>query len=666
MLTRVALVMCTFIVLSLVSSCSVEYYFTQGVSPNRERGALPNSEDYFDDKAARIVYPEQNWSIAETLWFYNTTQGSNLMDYDIFVNLSLANNEHRLFRSNENISKYRYLLQGPTYDNPDALPVGWVKNSFEGNDYIGFTCAACHTTQVNYKGVGIRIDGGPTMADAEMMLLELEAALGYASNEKQFEILAERVLQEKSTDPKKRLDLRNRLHRDRETIRHDNNMDAPIHNVKQNGILKDVHVSYGYGRLDAFGRIFNRVSTQLAPPGMDLPHPATAPVSYPFLWDTPRMDYVQWNGIGNNGGSRKLGSLGRNTGEALGVFATFELVKEDPSWFSRNIVGADKLYHSSVMTWNQVRLEESLIDLWSPSWEQLAEANVLPKIDTALKTGGEEVYKKYKCYYCHEVIDRTSSKNLKAEFTSVDIIQTDPAMAHNALNYCTPNGVFKDSDKEPGDISGNACKLEKQHSSNPPPIRGKYALERVVEGVLKNNVFTKVWTYLVAIVVNPIKEAPRHLDFQTIEGTAPEKTLYAYKGRPLNGIWATAPYLHNGSVPNLYELLLPSCSREEVLRAAECRSNTFTVGNRELDTVKVGFVQLKPEKYTKPSLFVFDTSLPGNSNKGHEFASGKTPVIKLDADRKPLRNRDGGLQVEILEPISDQERWALIEYLKTL
>jgi hypothetical protein len=67
----------------------------------------------------------------------------------------------------------------------------------------------------------------------------------------------------------------------------------------------------------------------------------------------------------------------------------------------------------------------------------------------------------------------------------------------------------------------------------------------------------------------------------------------AYKARPLNGIWATAPYLHNGSVPSLYELLL-SARRDddepaEGEPAPEFRPDEFVVGSQEFDPIKVGF-----------------------------------------------------------------------------
>lgn len=83
-----------------------------------------------------------------------------------------------------------------------------------------------------------------------------------------------------------------------------------------------------------------------------------------------------------------------------------------------------------------------------------------------------------------------------------------------------------------------------------------------------------------------------------------ELSKMVYKGGPLNGIWATAPYLHNGSVPTLADLLKP----------ADQRPKTFWVGNRELDADNVGFV-------SSSGRFLFDTAKSGNSNAGHEFGA---------------------------------------------
>jgi hypothetical protein len=109
-----------------------------------------------------------------------------------------------------------------------------------------------------------------------------------------------------------------------------------------------------------------------------------------------------------------------------------------------------------------------------------------------------------------------------------------------------------------------------------------------------------------------------------------DRRILAYKGRPLNGVWATAPYLHNGSVKSLYELMLPEGRRDP----------RFWVGNHEYDPVHVGFVDGKSERYPYGSMF--DRDDPdgrGNSNAGHDYANDR---------------------------YTDAERMALIEYMKKL
>lgn len=114
----------------------------------------------------------------------------------------------------------------------------------------------------------------------------------------------------------------------------------------------------------------------------------------------------------------------------------------------------------------------------------------------------------------------------------------------------------------------------------------------------------------------------------------------AYKARPLEGIWATPPFLHNGSVPNIYQLLSPVSERAE----------KFFVGRREYDPVTLGYDTTPLSK----SGFWFDTSLEGNLNTGHEFRAGYVPY-------KPGNPPQYGVIGPELTP---DERWQIIEYLK--
>ena len=107
------------------------------------------------------------------------------------------------------------------------------------------------------------------------------------------------------------------------------------------------------------------------------------------------------------------------------------------------------------------------------------------------------------------------------------------------------------------------------------------------------------------------------------------RKTYGYANAPLDGIWLRSPYLHNGSVPTLRELLEP----------AEKRRKVFYRGYDVIDRSRVGFVADVPEEDGK-AYFRFDTQLPGNGNLGHE-------------------GREYGTH------LGDAEKSAIVEFLKT-
>jgi hypothetical protein len=116
--------------------------------------------------------------------------------------------------------------------------------------------------------------------------------------------------------------------------------------------------------------------------------------------------------------------------------------------------------------------------------------------------------------------------------------------------------------------------------------------------------------------------------------------LPQYKPRPLAGIWAAGPFLHNGSVPTIYQLLLP----------ADRRDKKFFVGTREFDSANLGFS-------TQPSGkngFWLDTSITGNSNVGHEFRKGYIPWKQGNPPQYGVIDRE----------FTEEERRDIIEYLK--
>jgi hypothetical protein len=98
------------------------------------------------------------------------------------------------------------------------------------------------------------------------------------------------------------------------------------------------------------------------------------------------------------------------------------------------------------------------------------------------------------------------------------------------------------------------------------------------------------------------------------------RKTFGYANQPLDGVWLRAPYLHNGSVPTLRDLLEPAAARPKM----------FYRGYDVFDPQRVGFVSDVPEENGK-AFFQFDTSLPGNGNFGHE---GKEFGTELSAAEK--------------------------------
>ena len=97
------------------------------------------------------------------------------------------------------------------------------------------------------------------------------------------------------------------------------------------------------------------------------------------------------------------------------------------------------------------------------------------------------------------------------------------------------------------------------------------------------------------------------------------RKTHGYANMPLDGIWARAPYLHNGSVPTLRDLM--DAPRE--------RPRVFYRGDDVFDMQKVGFRSDVAEE-NGHAFYRFDTTLPGNGNGGHEYGTG-LPAADKDA-----------------------------------
>lgn len=680
---------------------------------NEYRGAAAVSHALFEENHNIPSYLDQGWEKEDSLWFYKTTQGSNLLPYDFYMSLEQAGN-NKPFNSNDNLRKYQYLIQNKTPSNPDGLPVGFTKDTFKDKEYIGFTCAACHTSQINYTDISgtkeaIRIDGGPGQSNLEQFMYDLSDALNETlcidvksgCDSEKLKRFTNKVL---SRNDLKQALLSERNYNDEKQIKRDLeavSLSIKYYNVVNNPnreslpgntLTKNVTTppdkSYGFSRLDAFGRIYNRVAQhvinedtlekiffELVSEGVmteeeknesfnkvittgkknihlvdktlsldslndfqkekfiDLVFTkADAPVSYPYLWDIPYQDFVQWNGMAKNAGG---GALGRNIGQLIGVFGTLDWKTSDGLFSPSDILIEKKSvlnnidFHSSVNSRNLFRIEGQLKKLKSPVWPE----DKLGEIDKDKSKAGKKIFKHY-CIDCHNNIDRENSqRRIITHLSSIKNVGTDPKMAENSVLKSGYTGILQGSyvGVSVGDIM----------------LQEKAAVSLMVTAATENSLKTadidtnilarwSDWIYdtFLAIIENPVKETIKQGNYDSDTSTKPFNSLLSYKARPLNGIWATAPYLHNGSVPTLYDLLLP----------AEERPSQFMVGSRVFDSDKVGF------KSVGYKGFNFNTQTEGNSNKGHEYAAGRTALANG----------------QTLDPLTEVQRLELLEYLKSL
>jgi hypothetical protein len=359
----------------------------------------------------------------------------------------------------------------------------------------------------------------------------------------------------------------------------------------------------GFTRLDALNHIGNIVFS------VDLNNnqanyvPYTAPVHFPRIWNASWFLWVQYNGSISQ-------PMARNAGEALGVGAKLNLTDAKKPLYSSSVDLTELYGMEQLLAGSPPPDASGFHGLTSPKWPD----KILPPIDKDLAAKGAGLYKEI-CQKCHlapitepefwnsDLWKPTSSGGLRyLDLNMVDIqyVGTDPAQAEDMANRKV---------KTPASLG-----IDSQEYGT--------ALKEVVEKT------TNQWY---DSQQQPTPQAQR----DKMNGYLPVgiRAVLKYKARPLNGIWATPPYLHNGSVPNLCVLLSP----EE-----RAKTVTFYLGNREYDPVCVGY---RTEKLDGG--FEMKTTIRGNRNTGHEFNDKPGPGV-------------------IGRGLTPDERKALIEYLKTL
>jgi mono/diheme cytochrome c family protein len=523
------------------------------------------------EQTTSVVTLDQGWDASTQHRFYYESQGTRFIPAAMLEALQTPAGER--FMSASNMRRFGFIVDdGRAVEaaNPYGWPVGFAvdRDASTGIAMAGFTCAACHTAQIEYRGATFRIEGGQSGADInqfrEAMARALIATGKDAARRSRFEQRAVAL-----GFPESRIAAA---------------FTALAENAQNGDRMSPEYVvpttPTGPGRLDALNAIGSTVfGLNLGVPGNA--KQGNAPVDFPYLWDIWRFDWVQYNASIRQ-------PMDRNVGEALGVGV------------KTNFIGANGVANPEPLRW------KSSVRIASLYWMEMALAKLRPPvwprafgtIDRAQAARGRVLFAA-NCSACHgvQVIAGSTPAEWHVPVVPLRKIGTDP---NQATDYA--RNTF------------DATKLGLGKE-----VHAAQGLSIVVTRV-------KEQAYRDAGI--PKSQWAQYDGFGRSGNSFPAPC--GYKARPLIGVWATGPFLHNGSVPTIYDLL------------SETRPARFWFGGREFDPAKLGFVA-----ESGPGNMLFDASVTGNNNSGHWFTN--------DLAR---RGRIG-------RALTDSEKYAIIEYLKS-
>ena len=516
---------------------------------------------------SHVVMLDQGWTPQQAHDVYYTTQGSVLMPASWLRALRQPDGAPIMTPTNLQNLGFLDVHASKSVDNPYGWPVGFTVDRVAGVQTVGYTCAACHTAELRYRGAAMRIEGGSPTINLGAFVQQLRAAVLEAAK-----------------NPKRRAQFENAA------VAYGYPKDRIAHDFDAAASRADMWLLYtaglggtstfgGPGRVDALTGIANRVFSY----DLDDPHNAIrgiAPTNFPYLWDIWRFDWVQYNGSVRQ-------PMGRNIGEALGVGVRTNVLD------AAGKLNPEPLrWTSSVRVRNLHKLELAFAELRPPAWP----SSILGSVDPQQAALGRALFVQ-NCAKCHGVskIAGTSPTEWAVHVVPYKRIGTDPS---EVLMFAGAH------------FGGKAIGLGEKV---PGALGIGYVTGQIESQAYKNAGVTEA--------ERPVMDGWGRVGHVT----AP----CGYKARPLVGVWATPPYLHNGAVPSVFDLLSDTRPAHPIL------------GNLEYDPQKLGTIQQQTT-----NTMVLDTSKLGNSNAGHWFTNEIT---------RPGR---------IGPALTDAQKYDIIAYLK--
>ena len=658
------------------------------------------------------IWLEQNWGnkmnapSAETKKYHHLSQGTRTLPipYNWLVNLEqpasspwlLPFSSSDKFIAPEHLLRFGFIRSEPDpVNNPHGLPIGFARTFSQNVDgysnqtaAVGFTCAGCHTGHFIYDNgeTGPKeyiVEGGPASTDLGLLGKSLTAALGQTVLSSKlplmggrFDRFARNVLGPQYS-PSTKLALSKEL---------------LTFVSAQVGASDIIEVTEGFTRLDALNRIGNGVFSD----NIHRPHnyaPIDAPVNYPHLWTTSWFDWVQYDGS-------VMGPLIRNVGEALGVKAFMDVVSSTEDYrFSSSVPIDNLVWMEEFLSGPQPTPDTGFAGLGKPKW-------VMTPLDQGKVKQGEALYIQH-CQGCHlppidspeiwqnghmapivwndGLQEQRTEDVLKLKIIPISQIGTDPQQSKVMVNRTMDTSNVVDgpvSEHLPGmGLDSPICVRDANVVSRSQLLDQVYSYQQGYnqhEPEYANGApLISLWIhdggnigfgYALAATVQQTIDAWFKVNGITdpqlqkrMEAGRPNciQAGAGYKARPLNGVWATPPFLHNGSIASIRDLICPvDGQRPRFVQLGNPVYDVNTMGIKQPD----GFQRTAQEMVDKNRLyddegyFVMDSSVLGNHNSGHEFSDRYEP-------ESPYWQQPKGV---IGPKLSTSECGALMEYLKVL
>jgi mono/diheme cytochrome c family protein len=477
----------------------------------------------------------------------------------------------------QNLARYGFIPDNEGPQNVFGLPVGmsYARSLSDGFIIVGFNCSTCHVGEAWHNGTRVRVDGAPNMLRLNDFFKDLSAELdATVKSPSRLASFVKAVIDHRADNNAKMPPEKNLLQRLKEARVDSALIKSRIGYIKQMPTLaKEAQgVDNGYARVDAFGVARNLLFGGLDPRNLQ---PQDGPASFPHMWGIEHTEWLQW-------GANMNSVMERNIGQSLGVGAVFDT----------------KQYQTTSRLDNLNTIEHTVYRLTPPAWPA-----AFGPVDQQAAARGKELYRTG-CAGCHERPFSVSPTGLVAyQLYSLKEIGTSPKVAENFDRPVYMKG------KPQGFGASALAALE--------AIKQEYYTRNAVSAATQAQWENRALRGK-PIIRNTLADAEQWPD---------SKGGKVYAARPLAGIWATAPYLNNGSVANMWDLLTEPNQRPK----------EFWLGSRDYDVKNLGYRSTADQ--SSPAMpWKFVAGATGNFNGGHDYGS----------------------------KLKDEDKRALIEFMKIL